>query len=192
MSSKRAAANRANAKHSTGPRTAEGKSRSRQNAFKHGLAVPVSALPELAGDVLKMAHALAGEGQQDPHFLEAAVRAAEAAVDVLRVRRARVELLSRPAREPDLMQQILPGKWTQKRIRQWLFSGPHPRQAYATPDPESSSSQLTKQAEREIAVFEAAAAQLKKLDRYERRALSRRDRALKAFDEINATISKHP
>ncbi len=192
MSSKRAAANRANAKHSTGPRTAEGKSRSRQNAFKHGLAVPVSALPELADDVLKIAYALAGEAQQNPRLLEAAVRVAEAAVDVMRVRRARVALLSRPARKPDTMQKILPGKWTQKRIRQWLVSGPHPRRADATPDPESSSSQLTKQAEREIAVFEAAASQLEKLDRYERRSLSRRDRALKALDEIKATISKHP
>lgn len=124
-----------------------------------------SALPELTGDVLKMAHALAGEGQRDPRLLEAAVRVAEAAVDVLRVRRARVALLSRPAREPDLMQQILPGKWTQKRIRQWLFSGSHPRRADATSNA-GSSSQLDQQAEREIAVFEAAAAQLEKLDRY--------------------------
>ncbi|MBM6583349.1 hypothetical protein ILT44_24405 [Microvirga sp. BT689] len=87
------------------------------------------------------------------------------------------------------MQQILPGKWTQKRIRQWLVSGPHPRRADATPNA-GSSSQLDQQAEREIAVFEAAAAQLEKLDRYERRALSRRDRALKAFDEIKAS-SRH-
>jgi hypothetical protein len=192
MSSKRAAANRANAKRSTGPRTAAGKSRSRQNAFKHGLAVPVSALPELTDDVLKIAYALAGEAQQNPHLLEAAVRVAEAAVDVLRVRRARVELLSRPAREQDPMQQILPGKWTQKRIRQWLVSGPHPRQAGATPNPGSSSLQLDKQAEREITLFEAAASQLEKLDRYERRSLSRRDRAFKSFDEIKATIKKHP
>ncbi len=35
----RHAANRANAQHSTGPRTAEGKAASSQNAFKHGLSI---------------------------------------------------------------------------------------------------------------------------------------------------------
>src|SRR4051812_22680570 len=149
-------------------------------------------LPELTDDVWEIARALAGEAQQDPHLLEAAMRVAEAAVDVLRVRRARVELLSRPARESDPMGQVLPGKWTQKRIRQWVFSAQHPQQGDTTPNPGSSSSPLDMQVECEIAVFEAAASQLEKLDRYERRSLSRRDRAIKAFDEIKATISKHP
>ncbi len=41
----RAAINRANAQHSTGPRTAEGKSASSQNAFKHGLYSKQLVLP---------------------------------------------------------------------------------------------------------------------------------------------------
>ncbi len=36
----RAETNRANSSHSTGPRTEDGKARSSQNAFKHGLCVP--------------------------------------------------------------------------------------------------------------------------------------------------------
>ena len=37
ISPERLAANRRNAQKSTGPRTAEGKAASRQNAFKHGM-----------------------------------------------------------------------------------------------------------------------------------------------------------
>src|SRR5262245_12284126 len=44
-SSKRTQANRKNAKRSTGPKTAEGKSRSRMNALKHGLDAETLILP---------------------------------------------------------------------------------------------------------------------------------------------------
>ncbi len=43
--SKRTAANRRNAQMSTGPRTEEGKSRSRRNAVKHGILAPHSTSP---------------------------------------------------------------------------------------------------------------------------------------------------
>src|SRR5688572_7762519 len=41
----RAAANRANARKSTGPRTAEGKAKSSMNAVKHGLTAQSAVLP---------------------------------------------------------------------------------------------------------------------------------------------------
>ncbi|HTS49236.1 MAG TPA: hypothetical protein VMH05_14895 [Bryobacteraceae bacterium] len=41
----RAAINRANAQHSTGPRTGEGQARSSQNALKHGLSSRTAVLP---------------------------------------------------------------------------------------------------------------------------------------------------
>jgi hypothetical protein len=42
----RAAINRANAQHSTGPRTSEGKRRSSMNAMRHGLTSQVIVMPD--------------------------------------------------------------------------------------------------------------------------------------------------
>jgi hypothetical protein len=46
MKPTRAEINRANARHSTGPRTATGKARSSQNSFKHGLYAKYLVLPD--------------------------------------------------------------------------------------------------------------------------------------------------
>lgn len=40
-------ANRANARRSTGPRSAAGKTRSARNALRHGLAIPIHEMAEL-------------------------------------------------------------------------------------------------------------------------------------------------
>jgi hypothetical protein len=51
ISDRRLAANRANAKKSTGPRTPQGKARSRMNGLKHGLFASKLALPDDTPDV---------------------------------------------------------------------------------------------------------------------------------------------
>src|SRR5687767_12844977 len=99
MSSKQAAANRTNARRSTGQRSVAGKARSRVNALKHGLAIPASALPELAPEIARLAHILAEPGADHPAIRQAAARVAEAAVDVVRVRQARATLVDRLFRE---------------------------------------------------------------------------------------------
>ena len=58
ISPARLAANRANAQKSTGPRTPEGKARSRANAYRHGLAGEGVVLPE---DQLEVVAAVAAE-----------------------------------------------------------------------------------------------------------------------------------
>jgi hypothetical protein len=63
----RAKINRLNARHSTGPRTAEGRARSSKNSLRHGLAVPIDVMPELAKrrDVIADAIEASGEFPKD-------------------------------------------------------------------------------------------------------------------------------
>src|SRR5690349_22500750 len=87
------AANRANAARSTGPRTRAGKAIVARNALRHGLNLPVLADPALAPEVLALAWRIAGEGAGEARRA-AAVRIAEAQVDVLRVRRVRDRIMA--------------------------------------------------------------------------------------------------
>ena len=86
-SSEKQAANRRNAKRSTGPRTARGKARSKRNALKHGLAV--SALDAFAArEVRDLAARFAAEG-----FVAEALPLAEASYDLRRIRAIRDALV---------------------------------------------------------------------------------------------------
>ena len=61
-SARKIRANRANARASSGPKTAAGKAQSAQNAFRHGFNVPIWLDPDLASDVEALAQRIAGKG----------------------------------------------------------------------------------------------------------------------------------
>src|SRR5262245_40617269 len=91
-SQKRLAANRSNAKHSTGPRTQPGKSRSRANALRHGLSSRALTDATFLSEADSLTKRIAREhGKQDDCF-EARI-VAEAELTILRVRTARATLL---------------------------------------------------------------------------------------------------
>ena len=69
-------ANRANAKSSTGPKTAAGKARAAPNAFRHGLNVPVRSDPLLAAEIEARARRISGR-YADAETVEGARRIAE-------------------------------------------------------------------------------------------------------------------
>ena len=90
-SEKQIAANRANAKRSTGPKTPAGKIASSRNAFRHGFSVPLRFDSVTAAKVDAIAHALAGEGAEDD-MLRSAADFARAQLELGRIRSKRTEL----------------------------------------------------------------------------------------------------
>jgi hypothetical protein len=84
---------RANARASTGPRSARGKSRSRGNARRHGLSIPVLSDPALSAEAEQLAQLLAGDNAP-AGILAPARQIAEAHLDLRRVRDASRQMLA--------------------------------------------------------------------------------------------------
>ena len=83
------AANRRNARRSTGPRSAAGKARARRNAFRHGLATPASFDHVAMDRIDDLVFALTRDFPNQLE-LELATLAAEAQAEIERVRQAKV------------------------------------------------------------------------------------------------------
>ena len=92
VSARQLAANRANARCSTGPRSARGKARSSVNALRYGLSVSARADPGLSEDVENLARRIA-EGH--PSLLHLARGIADAQADVRRVRQIRSQVIAK-------------------------------------------------------------------------------------------------
>jgi hypothetical protein len=88
------AANRGNAGKSTGPRSHSGKKRAGRNAYRHGLTVSPLSNAAVAKQIEKLARKLAGKSNSEI-ILEHARDAAQAAIDLARVRRVKVALIER-------------------------------------------------------------------------------------------------
>jgi hypothetical protein len=179
-------ANRRNAQKSTGPRSSRGKAIVARNAHRHGLSLPVTDIPEADATASQLTKLIAG-GKTGAECLELARRVADAQADLLRARHARVDLLERPP-------EVRP-RSSQKHIRavlrvavKVLDSGGDPfwgeqlrALQYQSGEPvESSTDPTTKLASR----LTQRAKELERVDRYERRAMSRLKMAIRAFDSF--------
>ncbi len=171
-------ANRANARASTGPQTARGRARSARNAFRHGLSLPVESDQLLCEQVQTLTRQIAGS-DTSVHTQILAHRIAEAQVDLLRVRYARHRLLSEQLGNPDYVSPTI----VLKQFRAVLHFARH--FGADTPLPADLLEFVESKPEgpfKVAIILSDNARQLEALDRYERRALSRRKFAIRALD----------
>ena len=181
-SPRRLHANRVNARVSSGPRTAAGKAQSRLNAFCHGLSVSVLADAVLAAEVADLAQKIAGNVNGE--LKQLAYRIAEAHIDLIRVRRVRNDLLARALRrhnDPTRPKLILLPTFALDLARHFGSDKPVPRRLLRS---------IVKSLDEDLygPTLTDCIATLTALDRYERRALSRRKFAVRDFDTACATI----
>jgi hypothetical protein len=183
-------ANRANAEASTGPKTKSGKIRSAKNALRHGLNISIWSDYALAPQAEAIARKIAGPNA-DAEALERARLIGEAQIDLNRVRARRTTLLAhllananyRPHSFDTAMMRLLLLMLSDRQ----LLSPSHEKaiQTVTNLGPFEDDEKLA-------TILEDRSTELARLDRYERRALSRRRSAIRGFDARFAPVSVEP
>jgi hypothetical protein len=182
-SERQIAANRRNARNSTGPRSSSGKTRASQNAYRHGLTLQISG-PEFEGQVEILARQIAGD-MLDEATLRLARVAAEAELELGRVRGVKAALIERAV----ALGGLEPAKHFRSRNHQarWLLATLgwiHGERRIRPPDPiaeELESTMPSQEPDRSAEAVRRILPELLKLHRYEARAVARRDQAIRSI-----------
>ena len=186
-SERQIAANRRNAAKSTGPRSRAGKKRASRNAHRHGLTLSLSVLTEQAE---ALAREIAGP-TSDAIILDHARVAAEAELELARVRRVRGAMIDRVTTLGSL-KAAKHFRSANDEVRWliamdiWMTNGSGPRPLWPTlKDPAATMPAL--EPDRSCEAVRRLLPDLIKLDRYERRAAARRDRAIRQITRRHST-----
>jgi hypothetical protein len=186
-------ANRRNARRSTGPRSVSGRKHASRNAFRHGLSLQ-TANANLADKIEKLAQRIVGDCKEETK-LQLARTAAEAELELERVRKVRLSLIGRAIE----LGSITAPKYfrSAKEEARWLFEMElysigmrrtrPPELALINPVgamPKDPSDRIAEAVRRILP-------ELLSIDRYERRAAGRRDRAIRKILKIRTLESKN-
>jgi hypothetical protein len=133
-SERQIAANRRNARKSTGPRSHAGKRRASRNAYRHGLTLSTSSAPAVE-QIEQLAREIAGSSENEI-LLAHARTIAEAVFDLARIRQTKVSLIERimamGALDPMRYRRPLYGAREANRLCRAMFAG-EPLQAFYKP-----------------------------------------------------------
>jgi hypothetical protein len=182
-SERQIAANRRNARNSTGPRSSSGKKRASQNAYRHGLTLQIKG-PEFEGRVEILARQIAGETPDETTFRLARV-AAEAELELGRVRGVKTALIERVV----ALGGLEPAKHFPSRNHQarWVlatFGWIVGERRIRPPDPiveDLESTMPSQEPDRSAEAVRRILPDLLRLHRYEARAVARRDQAIRSI-----------
>src|SRR5262245_38599551 len=186
-SERQIAANRRNARKSTGPRSGAGKTRASRNAYRHGLTLSITSTREYAKQLETLARKIAGD-TKDAVKLERARAIAQAELELARVRRAKLALIERTSAfgELDPPQLTVAGSI---RLLNAALRGRDINAVNAVlrgrdiDSVKASASMPSQEPERSAEAVRRVLPELRKLDRYERRAAAQRDRAVLALSD---------
>jgi hypothetical protein len=177
-SERQIAANRRNARKSTGPRSGTGKNRSSRNAYRHGLTLSITSAAGFAKQLDKLVREIAGD-TGDAIVLERAREIAQAELDLARVRRVKVALLERAS----AFAELDPPTLTVTQMIRLLNAFDRGRPI--VPKPIDSLATMPSQEPYQTAeAVRRVLPELRKLDRYERRGCrAARPSGSLSFDE---------
>jgi hypothetical protein len=174
-SERQIAANRRNARKSTGPRSGAGKKRASRNAYRHGLTSSITSTAGFAKQLDKLVRKIAGN-TENAILLERARAIAQAELELARVRQAKVALIKRASAFGELDPPQAFSSVTQ--IIRFLNAIDRGRVS-SFPEPvDSSATMPSQEPDRSAEAIRRVLPELRRLDRYERGAAARRNRAV--------------
>lgn len=173
-SEKQIAANRANARKSTGPRSSAGKKRASRNAYRHGLSLPITASATLGQELENRARKIAAESDGAIR-LERARAIVEPELDLARMGRVKVALMENMLALGDV--DALPdfSKSDAGVVRVLRAAG---RCLFVVP---VAGPMTIEETERWAPAMRRVLPVLVKIQRYERRAAAQQARAIRAL-----------